>query len=151
MNRYKHLIANMTTFLHWHLIFLKLQLKKFLSWIIWIVILDTLLRFHAPFVPSNLLNIPKNSLFYFSLLLLSMPPSSSAVSVVSQTHGSYGPWGTLGLCYILPYKQPNRHPQHARIFSLLCSPSYVYFYSLKQNRFLGSTTTKARISEFLWE
>lgn len=78
---------------------------------------------------------------------LSIPPPSSAVSVVSQTHSSYGPWGTLGLCYILPYKQPNRHPQHARIFPSLFS-CYVYFYSLRQNRFLGSNRQGPTFSRF---
>lgn len=76
-----------------------------------------------------------------------MPPSSCTVSVVSQTHSSYGPWGTPGLCYILPYKQANRHPQHARIFLPLFS-SYVYFYSLKQNRSLGSVRQGPTFSSF---
>lgn len=94
---------------------------------------------------------PTKGLAEFIILLqppsLSIPPSFSAVSVVSQTHSSYGPWGTLGLCYILPYKQPNRHPQHARIFPSLFS-SYVYFYSLKQNRFLGSERQGPKFSSF---
>lgn len=78
---------------------------------------------------------------------LSITPPSSSVSVVSQTHSSYGPWGILGLCYILPYKQPNHHRQHAFIFPSPFS-SYVYFYSLKQNRFLGSNWPGPTFSSF---
>lgn len=78
-------------------------------------------------LPLALITLSPSSQFiagFAELIILPQSPSfstsppSSAVSVVSQTHSSYGPCGTLGLCYILPYKQPNRHPQHARNFPL---------------------------------
>lgn len=79
---------------------------------------------------------------YFKFCFLFFPYSlpSSALSAVSQTHSYYGPRGTPRQCYILPYKQPNHHPQH---FPLRFH-SKVHFCSLplKQNRFLSSKTSK---------
>lgn len=81
----------------------------------------------------------------------SMPPSPSAVSVVSQTHSSYGPWGTLWLCYILPYKQAIHPPQHAHIFSPLRFPLVYIFTPWNRKDVWDPSRSIANILEILWE
>lgn len=110
-------------------------------------------------LPLALITLSSSSQFiagFAELIILPQSPSfstsppSSAVSVVSQTHSSYGACGTLGLCYILPYKQPNRHPQHARNFPLsfflLC-----IFLLPKTEQTSGFKSARTNIFSFLWE
>lgn len=80
---------------------------------------------HPTFVFFKLLHSHFFS-FWLQSPCLSMSSTSSALSV-SQTHCTYGPWGTLGRCYTLPYKQTNRHPQHAHIFFSLTRISLYIF------------------------
>lgn len=110
-----------------------------MTFLIWILSLASSSFSLAP-QPTEYIILPQSP-------SLSIPPPSSAVSVVSKTHSFYGPWGTVGLCYILPYKQLNHHPQHACIFPSLFS-CYVYFYSLKENTFLGSNQRRPKFSRF---
>lgn len=97
---------------------------------------------HFPPRPTTLLNnffSPASSLH-----------TSFAVSVVSQTRCSYEPRGTLGRCYILPSKQANRHPQHARILPSILLPC---IFSLPEMETIpGFQMAKAKIIEFFfWE
>lgn len=106
-----------------------------------LIILSPSSQFIAGF--AELIILPQSPSF-------STSPPSSAVSVVSQTHSSYGSCGTLGLCYILPYKQPNHHPQHARNFPLsfylLC-----IFLLIKMEQTSGFKSARTNIFLFLWE
>lgn len=125
-------------------LFLTLHLYESNSW----QVVLYMYSFGLIFVPSFYCTLSTLLLLFISSLThwrpcwplsssLSIHPPSSSVSVVSQTHSSYGPWGISGLCYILPFKQPTAlHNMHTFFLSLFSS--YVYFYSLKQNRLLCS-------------
>lgn len=82
------------------------------------------MSFPPSFCAPQHLEVLLNSLLCFSLLPCPLPLPQF---LLFHKHIAYGPWGTLRLCYILPYKQAVHPPQHTHIFLPLRSPLMYIF------------------------
>lgn len=88
------------------------------------------MSFPPSFCAPQHLEVLLDSLFCFRLLPCSLPLPQF---LLFHKHTAYGPWGTLRLCYILPYKQAVHPPQHTHIFLLLRFPLMYIFTPGKRN------------------